>query len=290
MYNLFRAEWRKIGGNYPVMFFLIWIFPIGAIITSALTLLILSALPADIRTSGELGAITWHETMLSAWSVPSGQLGRLLGLAFTAVVFAGEFQWGTWKNILTRSNRIRLLIAKFATICAYMLVTFVLMSFILLAGGALISLSLGRPYGDLNGEVLSNFAVDYAFRAFIALVVTLVGAGYAAVAAIFTRSILGGVVVGVVAVIVEGLAPLLLLAFGNLIRQPQLTALYQLLPNYNIDNISAWITTGQPLNMPSLMRYAEGNPLALSVIIVALWVISLIGLTFYLFQRQDITT
>jgi ABC-type transport system involved in multi-copper enzyme maturation permease subunit len=289
MYSLFRAEWRKIGGNYPVMGFLVWIFPIASAILLILSILLTAGIPSEFR-GGQMGAVDWRETTLQAWAVASGQIGRFALLAFASVVFAGEYQWGTWKNILTRAPRARVAFAKYATICAYMLAAFALMSVVLFIGGAVLAAIIGSGYGALNADTLSQFVGLYVFRAAVALASTLFIASLAGLAAIFTRSILGGVVVGALFIITEGLAPIALALIGRYIGQPRLPLLAMLLPSYTIDNVASWVESGRGSISPFLSQYGEPLGLPLSLALSVGWIALLVGLTIRLFQRQDITT
>lgn len=285
--SLFRAEWRKISGNRPVIFFMIWIFPIGAVLLIALMALSMRALPPQYRS-----APTWVEQFLSPWFFPTSEFGRLLMLGFTAVVFAGEYQWGTWKNILVRQGRTALILTKFLTINAFMLAAFILTSIVFGMGGIFIAAAAEQPYGPaVTGELLNGFLKEYLLLVATAIVTTTVGAGYAGVAAIFSRSILGGLMTAFGLVVIEGLLPLILTLLANLLRIPQIVRLYLLVPTYNIQNVGAWLR-GDKLPAPSFGPVGVVvEPLSpeVSLVILALWVVGLIGLTAWLFRRQDIT-
>lgn len=283
--SLFRAEWRKISGNLPVTIFMIWIFPVGAVLLIVFSLLINFSLPMEFRTQP-----SWPEQMLMPWYFPGSELGRLLMLSFTSVVLAGEYQWGTWKNALIRHNRAALILTKFLTVNVFMLVSFTLTSILLGIGGIFIAASAGVAYGPpVTGELLVGFARQYALQMALAIVTTTVGAGYAAVAAIYSHSILGGVMVGLGLTTIEVLLPLLLNLLGRLLRWPEIVALYQLSPTYNISNAGSWLLQGQGAGTPILTITLEPLSLGVSLLILAVWVVGLIGLTVWLFRRQDIT-
>jgi hypothetical protein len=286
MLNVLRAEWQKITGNRPVLIFIVLFFAIFAAIATIVIVLINLATPPAFRTSAR-----WDEMILSAWLVPGSELGRWLMLALTAVLFAGEYQWGTWKNVLIRARRAPVVLAKFVMVNFAMLVGFGLMSVVLGIGGALISASGLRPYEPaVTGETLGAFGRTLILQIGLALVTTTIGAGYAAVAAIFSRSILGGIGVGFGLTFVESLLPLGLLLVGNLLRVPEIAGLYLLTPAYNIRNAGTWLVRGNgELFQVSGLAFGP-NDLALSLGILAAWVVGLIGLTVHLFRRQDITS
>jgi hypothetical protein len=286
MISLLRAEWQKITGNRPVLIFIVLFFAIFAAIATIVIVLINLATPPAFRT-----AARWDEMILSAWLVPGSELGRWLMLALTAVLFAGEYQWGTWKNVLLRAQRAPLVLAKFVMVNFAMLVGFGLMSIVLGIGGGLISASGLRPYEPaVTGETLSAFGRTLTLQIGLALVTTTIGAGYAAVAAIFSRSILGGIGVGFGLTFVESLLPLGLMLVGSLLRVPEIAGLYLLTPAYNIRNAGTWLLRGNgELFQVSGLAFGP-NDLSLSLGILTAWVVGLIGLTIYLFRRQDITT
>ncbi len=85
--------------------------------------------------------------MLSPWSFANNLFGHTFLLGFTAVTFAGEYQWGTWKNIVPRQRRSLLIIAKFINLGVLILIAFGLMSLILGLGQGLLTRMAGVPYG-----------------------------------------------------------------------------------------------------------------------------------------------
>jgi hypothetical protein len=117
-------------------------------------------------------------------------------LGFAAVVFAGEYQWGTWKNIVPRNRRVMLLLMKFMALGVFVVLAFVLMSIIWVIGLGVLAQIAGAEYGPaVTLHVLSDFAEDYAIQAALTFTSMMIAAGYAALAGMLTRSILGGVLV-----------------------------------------------------------------------------------------------
>ena len=109
----------------------------------------------------------------------------------------------------------------------------------------------------------------------------------------FTRSILGGVLVGVAFTYIEGLSILGMLLLGHLLDFPHLIDLYRLTPSYNVANAQSWFTQGQAAGFESMSLFGTEFPalsdgLTFSVVILIIWVAVLVGLTAYLFQKQDI--
>lgn len=284
LWNLFRAEYLKVTGNRGIAIGLVWIFPLGGGIGMLLSILIMLGLPPQYR-----GGMNMSEALLSPWTVPGSELGRLLMLALTATVFAGEYQWGTWKNLVPRRQRTLLALVKFVAVSALMLVAFTLMSLVLWVSGALMCAVAGTPYEF--GMTFETFVQSFLIQLFLAFTVTLIGAGYAAVAAIFSRAILGGIVIGIGMVIMELVGPALFALLGNFLRVPQLAVVYLYTPGYNINNVTWWLRMNRPMEMGSnLSQYAAPHALNTSLFILGVWVVGLISLTVILFRRQDITT
>ncbi len=291
--HLLCAEWQKTTGNRWAVGTLIGLFPIMAVVILILTTLV--ALGGSPEAMARMGIASggqvayWPDYFLFAWAIPSTPIGRWLLIAFTAVAFAGEYQWGTWKNLAARRTRASLVAAKFVTLSLLIVASFTLMSLIL-GFGMLLPVSIaGGTYGPaLDGPLLADFAGRYLGQAGLAFASALVAAGYAALAAIVTRAILGSVLIGIGAFLLEeGLAvPLGLL--GTLFHRPEIVALIQLTPSYNLQNLLAWARTGGGHTFPPLDLYAQPNSPELSIVILLVWIAGLIGLTLYSFHRQDI--
>jgi ABC-2 type transport system permease protein len=298
MRDLFRAEWLKIAGNRWVSGCLIWIFPIvafGAVVVLALILSLSSSARDGFRNDN---SPLWTESAMTVWNVPNNPVGRLILLGFTAVVFAGEYQWQTWKNIVPRNRRAPLILIKFFALGVFVVVAFLLMSLIWTLGVGLLSQIVGVSYGPkITGDVLSDFAGDYALTVGLAFTSTLIAAGYAALAAMLTRSILGGVLVGFALTFAESLSIVALILIGTLLEIPRIVNLYRLTPGYNLLNVASWINDKVALNMDvevksgvKYVKYVLSDSLTFSMVVLAVWVFGLIALTAYLFRRQDITS
>ncbi len=105
--------------------------------------------------------------MLGAWNIPNEMFGRIILIAFTAVIFAGEYQWGTWKNLLPRRRRVPLIVNKFVTLGAFVVVAFGAASLIAGLGMFLPVKIAGGQYGPplaaaLQSDFVRNFAVQAA--------------------------------------------------------------------------------------------------------------------------------
>ncbi len=294
MINLFRAEWVKIAGNRWVAGCLVWIFPVGAL-AFMIVVGVIMALSSTAREQFFDAPAQWTEQAVAVWNIPNNPLGRLVLLGFTAVVFAGEYQWQTWKNVVPRNRRSLLIVIKFLALGAFIVTAFVLMSILWTVGTGVLSRIAGVPYGpSLTGGVLADFAGDYALAAALAFTSTIIAAGYAALAGMLTRSILGGVLVGFAITFVENLLAPVLALIGLLLDIPRIVHLYRLTPGYNLLNVSSWINSDEAIEwtiqVSDKARYTMTDSLAFSIFVLAAWVVGLVGLTIFLFRRQDIAS
>jgi len=95
--SLLRAEWKKATGNLLLTGFLVWIVPVGILAFYVLGFLVY--LVSDDPTAVGIVRVTAESltaSVIGVWSLiiafPGNILGRLLPLAFMAVLFAGEYQ------------------------------------------------------------------------------------------------------------------------------------------------------------------------------------------------------
>ena len=294
MIDLFRAEWQKIAGNRWVAGCLIWIFPLMALAFILVAMVVLS-LSETARTSFQGDdTLRWTEYTISVWDVPTNPFGRLILLGFTAVIFGGEYQWQTWKNILPRNQRVSLLLIKFVTLGVFVVIAFGVMSIIWGIGWGLLALVADTRYGPaLTSAVLSNFAQDYALHASLAFTATVIAAGYAAFAALFTRTILGGVLVGFGITLLESLFTVVLSLAGWLLGVPRIIYVGRYLPTYNLANVASWAKDNVPFapefHIAKHGTYIFPDNLGFSLIVLVSWMLCLFVLNALLFTRQDIT-
>lgn len=287
--KLFRAEWHKIVGNRWVTGCMIWIFPALAILVTILALLAV-AFSSSFREGISADPGLWTEVAIAPWLIPNNPLGRGLLLGFTAVLFAGEYQWNTWKAIVPRSQRVPLILVKFLAVALFIVFAFVLMSILLTLGLGLMSLAAGASYGPaLGSDVLTEFAKDYGLQMLYAFMSTIIAAGYASLAAMITRSILGSAITGIVVSIGETLLFLPLYLIAQLLGQEGILHVYRFVPSYNLLNLFSWLNGETPggLELPSGTVIVDSQLFA--VVVLACWVIGLVTLTALAFQRQDIT-
>lgn len=287
--KLFKAELYKILGNRRATCCMIWIFPAMTTVTILFLLGVVLLSETARQDMGE-EPILWTAAAVNIWNIPNNPIGRLLLLGFTAVLFGGEYQWNTWKSIVPRNRRVPLILTKFLAIAVFVVFAFVLTSILWSVGQGLVVTVAGHDFGPrISGEVLRQFAEDYGLQMMLTFVGTIIAAGYAALAGIFSRSILGSVIAGFVISLSESLSFIAMALVALLLNWEWVLKLYRFTPTYNLENISTWIHTQGPMGLEGLEGQTIANDsVAFSVLILGLWVLGLISATAALFQRQDI--
>lgn len=291
MRELLRAEWQKTVGNRWVTGLLLWIFPIGGLALAVL-LPILTLLLPPLRQGLSGRQLEWTTVMINTWQFPNNPLGRIFLLGLTAVSFAGEYQWQTWKNIVPRQRRVPILASKFIILAILILFAFALLSIFLAIGEGLRALVGNASFGPaLTADTLQTFLRSYTLSASITFLNVMITAIYAALAAILTRTILGGVMVGIAISILEPSLLLLFIVLNNIFDNKIFIHLYRFTPIYNFDNLTSWVESHGPAQTLTffLGNDTPADSVQFSLIVLAAWVTIGVTLLLLWFRRQDIT-
>ena len=294
MRSLLAAEWQKWIGHRWLTGFTVWIFPMGAIGIFATFILLLLLLP-DSSERLVNAPLVWTEQFLGPWVMFAdafgGLMARVLPITFFAGVFAGEFNWGTWKNIVPRGKRLHFIVAKYLVAVLMVMLALVLTSLLAGFGTFLLGAVTGQSLiPELTGEVLADFVGDYVTAVGLGLVVVILLANYAAISALITRSMLGSAILAMgIMIFEEFLLPLLNL-ISRLLNVPDVVQLYRFTPTYNLKNASYWIQVGEPSNNQFFIDLAQPDTLLFSVVILLAWTVGALLVVGWLFKRQDITT
>jgi ABC-2 type transport system permease protein len=287
MINLIRAEWLKLSRR-PLSWILLILFLV-LLVAQILTQFALT-LGMPVR-SGIVSAQfeEWRRGVIfpgifaTALSHVNG-LGGIFAVIFAAGAIGSEYSWGTLRTQLARDPaRDRYLLAKLTTIML-MLATATLLATLL---AALLSAILSPLLGSairITPDDLMNL-IPAILRALYVLLPYVLLTAYAT---LLTRSVLGGVAIGLSYIIVET-------GFGALALLRVLGGVWALVYN---------LTIGQNINTLTLMnRHAFGlrpettAPLDLSqlpsplqaTIVVAVYSVLFLAFALILFRRRDIT-
>ena len=294
MFNLLPAEWIKTVRNHLLTSFLIWMLPVGfAVLIAIFTFAgFLSETMKQVPSAFSAGF--WTQDMVGIWSVlltfPTNLFGRMMPLAFMAVGFAGEYQWGTWKNIIPRNRRPALIISKLVILTLVVMLSLIITSLIVGVGWSISHAMHDMPYGPkLDGEVLINFIELYFQTVLIGFISITILGGFAALAGIMTRSILGGLLVAFFFSVIDAMSLGALMFLRSLLNLPELINLYQFTVTYNLDNLSHWFLHGGAQQVIAPYFTAQLS-MGASLAILIIWVIGLVGSAMAVFQRQDISS
>lgn len=286
MIALFRAEWRKIAGHRLLVGCLLWVWPfLGCAITGLLTLIF--AVNADARANYINEPIPWTDAALLPWQLLNNIFGRLLLLAFAITVFAGEYDYKTLKTVIPGNRRARLLLIKYLATGAFVIRALAIMMVLLLVSIGLMNAIFGAPYPPkLTADSLLHGVQDVVLNATLTFTSALIVTTLAILISMWTRSILFGLVAGMIISIIESFGiPSLLFIASELLKIDKILDLVIFFPTFNTDNLSSWINANQPL------IYFDTTPevsLLASILILTVWVVGLGWGAMFVFQRQDI--
>ena len=287
MLNLFRAEWKKTTGNRCLVGCTIWIWPILSLVLMGIFLLVF-LVDADSKTSLQADPVKWTDMALLAWAIPNNLIVRLVLMGFVTSVFATEYHHSTWKTVLPGNNRALVVLMKFVAIASFMVLAFMVMMIVMVAGFGLISIILGVGYPPtLSGHVLSEFLQDLVLNMMLTFVATMILAGVAALASIVTRSLLFGVVTSVGATLLEGIGvPIFVAIAYGLLDQEWMADIYLLTPTYNTGNIFTWVNADEAA--PHMVPDGSTLSLGISILILTIYMLIVVGGSVFAFQRQDV--
>ncbi|PMP80193.1 MAG: hypothetical protein C0183_13825 [Roseiflexus castenholzii] len=287
MINLIRAEWLKLSRR-PLSWILLTIFLVLLVVQVLVQFALTVSMPVR---SGVVSAQfeEWRRGILfpgifaTALSHVNG-LGGIFAVIFAAGAIGSEYSWGTLRTHLARDPvRERYLLAKLATImlalAAATLLAVALASLLGVIVAPLLGASVRISSGDLANLIMGVLRALYVLLPYVLLTVY---------AALLTRSLLGGLAVGLSYIIVEA-------GFGALALLRVLGGVWALVYN---------LTIGQNINTLTLMnRHAFGlrpettAPLDLSqlpsplpaTLVVAVYSALFLFLSLHLFRSRDIT-
>lgn len=295
MRSALGAEWRKLLGHTKAFSFLVLIFPVGALVITLAIDILPGLLIPDVREFNAARARTWTDDLVMVWTLlagfPGGTFLQMPFIAFIAVAFAGEYQWGTWKNILPGQSRTVLVLAKFIVLITLILLALLATSLILTGGNWLSSILFHSSYGPPLAEVdFATYLPEYFAQILVTFASLVISAATAALIAMYSRSVMASVLLTVGVGILEFASVLLLLLVGNILGRPNLVNIFVATPSYNLENIRSWILEGVGSNVGGMPGFTAVQPLPVSILIVVGWLVGLLVATAVLFNRQDINS
>jgi hypothetical protein len=131
-------------------------------------------------------------------------------------------------------------------------------------------------------DVLWKFAV-------IALFSILVIVGYAALAAVVTRSLVGAILAGGLLAVFEPATALVLTLLEFLFGFDGLINLFRFTPTYNLNNLYTWMFARTPFTeIPG--NFTFDPTMVFSFAVLSIWVVALTAVSAFILQKQDITS
>ena len=282
--NALSAEFLKFR-RHRATWFLLWIFPIGIALIFAIGILV--ELGRGSTPDEAVSAAGWAGKGASFWNAPGNGLVRYLIAAFTAVVFAGEYGWNTWKLIVPHRSRTQLIAAKYAAVLLLLYAAFIAAALLMNGMQWLEDVLTGDPLPD--GITFGALAAAH-WHGFVAtLPPVLLTVAFTSLAAIMTGSTTAAIIIGIIVTTLEELFR----SFGPVLAYTLpggVETLYQLLPGYHVANLVSWLRQGEALT--TQVPFPSGNVMGwgweASLGVMAIWVIGLAALTFWRFRRQDL--
>jgi ABC-type transport system involved in multi-copper enzyme maturation permease subunit len=289
MLNLLRAEWQKIIGHGLLTSFTLWVFPVGALAFSMFAVLWVLVSPDTMLSTN------WQRGMLAAWRIitgfPGNVLTRMFSMAFLAAFIAGEYEAKTWKNTVPRSRRSVLLLAKFIMLPVMLILSLAATSLIWGVGMWLPAAIAGADYGPrLTGEVLGAFVPDYLLEMGLALATAFVMTGFAALAVLLTRTVVGGLILGMGMSIIEVVFAFLIQFISFAFNRPEWANLYAYTPTFSVENIRSWVYAEVALDPEFVPSFTAAHTLPFSIAVLLVWIVVLVVLSIVIFERQDLTS
>ena len=211
--------------------------------------------------------------------------GRYLVAAFTAVAFAGEYGWNTWKLVVPHRARWALMAAKYATVVGLIYIALALTGVLTVVLGYLGSMVTGDRVPE--GITMQALLQAHGRGALLMLAPVLLTVAYTSLASVLTRSTIAALIIAVVIGTAEEVftkfAPLLALQARDLVL-----FLYHVLPGHHLMNLGAWVVEGKAASRPFLDNTIVSLPWGTSLAALITWIGGLTALTVGLFQRQDL--
>ena len=124
----------------------------------------------------------------------------------------------------------------------------------------------------------------------VTFVGTLIVAAYAALIAMYSRSIIASLLLSIGVSILEFSTSLLLLLLSQVLERPELVNLIVATPTYNLENVRSWVTDGVGSNFGGFPGFTAVPPMWGSILILLMWLVGLLAGTAVLFRRQNINS
>ncbi|MEZ6030642.1 MAG: hypothetical protein R3C46_12945 [Hyphomonadaceae bacterium] len=267
--NALGAELYKLSRNTWSLFWAFGFMPVFALASGLLEQ------AYTHFTAGDLipyASPLWES--FSGFATFSVSIFQICGIAGAAIIFAGEYRWETWRAMLTRNDRLPVMLAKLLTFALAITVSLVLCAlarFIVGLVDAALTHDASWPRADAGGIALGHLL---AFTAtFMQMMVT---ASFVMLVSVITRTMTAGIVATLLVLFACEIASIR----GNAGGDP----IWVLFPNIAAEGIrqAGRATMGDPDTL--LSAFAMPGAAAL-----VMWFVLLTTAALTLFLRQDLS-
>ena len=130
--------------------------------------------------------------------------------------------------------------------------------------------------------------MKYLFETVVSAGYLLVLVGFATLAALRTRTVVGGMIVSYLLAMIELFLSFLFQLFAALFGRAEIAGLARFIPSYSMGNIRFWVLDGMAFPLPGADGAIIEPELGFSVIVLVAWIVGPLALNLYLFQKQDL--
>ncbi|MCL4254379.1 MAG: hypothetical protein KJ043_11450, partial [Anaerolineae bacterium] len=164
----------------------------------------------------------------------------------------------------------------------------VMMSVFVGIGSIVLGQIVGHDMGVFDANTFGKFVRDMLSQMGLTLVTTFIATGYTALAAMYSKNIIGTIFIGLLITLGEPTV-LLLVSLGRSLLSIDLFPLYLLTPSHNMSSIRNAEMGMEPF-IPLAPEGFVPFSLTISWLILVGWIVFLIALSIRNFTRQDITS
>ena len=276
MLDAIAAETRKLAGHRKAVWTILAALPV-MLAGAFCVYLVWEFVRTDAEIPKPQTAAAWAQETLGVWRLAQGPFGWFLAAGLAAVAVGGEYGWNTLKLVVPHRARTQLLLAKYPVVMAGFAVSFAVFGVVAVLTQVVDSAVNGPPVPD--GVDVGALIASQGRMWVFALLTTVLVTAYGALASVVTRSTAAGAIVTIVLMTAQAL-----FGFRLLLLNPQI---YRFSPPYLLDNLGAWLRSGEALSVPVPGGAAIADPWALSLAALAAWIAGLVALAVVVFRRQD---
>lgn len=256
-----------------------WSYGFAPVLTLVLSLgfiaVIMANVPAEMRAqpvdlSSQIKDVVFVR-------MPTYYVAMLFNLLGSALIFAGDYRWETWRLMAPRNSRTNLIVSKIILVTIAATLAMLALTVVTLLAAAIGALLNGAPMQWTLGSQ-DNFWIIMLSALGVASLQLIQGAAVVALAAVLTRSLIGAILVTVFLTIAQ-------LALQGMIQGMPEAWHLMLLPGLSADVLRAHIG-----GVMVYQQQAISEDLARQALLgLMLWIVGPFAAAWGLFVRQDLS-